>query len=99
MKVSPHFLPTCLCAISCLISPFFSLAQKLENINARVQGNQIIIEYDLLSTGEKDRYEIALYASHNSFSSPLGLVQGDVGRNVYPGKKKILWEARNELRT
>lgn len=98
MKMSPHFLPLRLCAIICALSPILTCAQKIENINARVQGNQIIVEYDLRSVSEKDRYEISLFSSHNSYAAPLAMVQGDVGRNVYPGKKKIVWEARNELR-
>ena len=75
-----------------------SFSQKFENINAQALGGQIIIEYDLKSIHEKDRYEVSVYSSHNSFSTPLALVQGDVGRNVTPGKRKIVWEAKNELR-
>lgn len=81
-----------------LLSPLATFSQKLENLKAIPQGEKIIVTYDISSDFPGDKYDIALYASSNNFSSPLQRVTGDVGRGQAEGKgKRIEWDAKNEL--
>ena len=81
-----------------LFAPLIGFSQKLENLIAVTQGEKIIITYDISSSHPGDRYDIALYASSNNFSSPLQQVRGDVGRGQPEGKgKRIEWDAKSEL--
>ena len=78
--------------------PLLAFSQKLENLKAIVQGEKIIVTYDLSQGYAGDKFDILLYASHNNFSSPLQRVNGDVGRGLTPGKgKTIEVDARNEI--
>ncbi len=78
--------------------PLLSFSQKLENQKAIVQGDKIIVTYDLSLGFPGDKFDVSLYGSHNNFSSPLQRVNGDVGRGLTPGKgKTIEVDARNEI--
>src|SRR6187551_4002809 len=74
-------------------------AQSLTNLSATQQGNEVVVNYQL--DGERGKaYTVALYASNNNFTSPLKLVQGDVGtKRILTGAgKKITWRVLDELR-
>ena len=74
-----------------------SHAQTIENIRSQLQGNQLIILYDLVGAAE-NIHKIELYISINDFSNPAVLVEGDVGEYVLTGKnKQITWKAREEV--
>jgi len=82
-----------------LMAPLAVLAQKVENIKAAVEGEKIIITYDIIEALTGDRYDVQIYASHNNFSAPLQRVRGDVGNKLLPGTtKRIEWDAKAELR-
>jgi hypothetical protein len=85
------------------LSLSFSLAcysQQITNVQAGIQGENIVVTYNLSSTDANARYDIKLYASHNNFSAPVNLVSGDVGGGITPGNgKRITWQARQELNT
>jgi hypothetical protein len=71
---------------------FCSLAQNLTNLSASQQGNEVVVNYQL--DGEKGKaYTVSLYASSNNFTTPLQLVQGDIGtKRILAGAgKKITW--------
>lgn len=81
-----------------LLAPLATFSQKLENLKAVPEGAKIIITYDISSDFPGDKYDIALYASSNNFSSPLQRVTGDVGNGQTGGKaRRIEWDAKNEL--
>ena len=63
-----------------------------------LQGEKIVITYDISADFAGDKFDISLYASSNNFSSPLQQVRGDVGKGQADGKsKRIEWDAKNEL--
>jgi hypothetical protein len=73
-------------------------AQSLQNIKAVLQGEMVILTYDLVSSHSADNYSVEVYASHNNFSSPLKAVSGDVGNDIKPGSNKsISWMAKAEI--
>ena len=81
-----------------LIVPFLSTAQKIDNLKAVLNGDEIIITYDLTSTNAVDKFDVSIYSTHNNFSVQLQQLSGDVGRNIGVGTgKKIIWYAKNEL--
>ncbi len=86
--------------LPCLALLFFCgslAAQKIENVKATINGDDIIITYDL-SGKEGQEFKINLYISNNNFSKPLIKASGDIGSKITPGKdKRVVWNAKNEL--
>ena len=86
--------------LPCLALLFFCgslAAQKIENVKATINGDDIIITYDL-SGKEGQEFKINLYISNNNFSRPLIKASGDIGSKITPGKdKRVVWNAKNEL--
>ncbi|MDZ4715313.1 MAG: Ser-Thr-rich GPI-anchored membrane family protein [Cytophagales bacterium] len=81
-------------------TPFLVFSQKLENLQAVPAGDKILITYDLSATNPGDKFDVALFGSHNNFSSPIQRVTGDVGKGLGVGKgKQIEWDAKNEIGT
>ena len=78
---------------------FMCQGQNLTQYTAIQQGNDVLISYQL--NGEKGKaHTIALYSSHNNFTAPLQMVEGDVGtKRILPGSgKSIRWRALEELK-
>jgi hypothetical protein len=74
-------------------------AQRLENIKADAinGGEQVIITYDLTGASTDQKYNVAVYSSHNNYSAPLKQVSGDLA-DVIPGPgKRIIWNAKVEM--
>jgi hypothetical protein len=72
-------------------------AQKIENVKATLNGDDIIITYDLTGTAGQE-FKINLYASNSNFSKPIIKASGDIGSRITPGKdKRVVWNAKNEL--
>lgn len=72
-------------------------AQKVENVVVFQEKSDIIVEYTLDSPSPQ---EIKLYISMDgggSFSNPLKSVEGDVGKGIYQGKKRIRWRVLDEF--
>ena len=60
-----------------------TIAQTVQNVRASLDGNDVIIQYDLTgSQGQK--FKVELYSSSNNYSTPLRMVSGDIGENVTP---------------
>lgn len=75
-------------------------AQKIENLKATFVDGKVVINYDLAGGNPKGKFNVSLYASHNSYLNSLNFVTGDVGKNLSGGAhKQILWEAGKELGT
>ena len=78
----------------------FAYSRQITSVQASIQGDNIVVTYNLSSTDANARFDIKLYASHNNFSTPVNLVSGDVGTGITPGNgKRITWQARQELIT
>lgn len=81
----------------CVI-PLSVFGQKIENLTAKASGDQIVITFDLPEGESGSHYSVAVFSSHNNFSSPLRNVSGDVGSTVLPGRnKRVEWAAKTEL--
>jgi len=73
-------------------------AQSIKNVQANLNGSNVIISYDLVASEKGQRFDILLKSSGDNFSSALKEVIGDVGANQTAGiGKKITWNARKEL--
>ena len=82
-----------------------SFSQKIGNIRAEQDGNNIVIHYDIINLSGAETFDISLYLSIDEaeFTGPLRSVSGDVGMNVAAGRnKKITWyvlEERESLKS
>jgi hypothetical protein len=77
--------------------PAFS--QKFKNVEIRLEGSLVQVNYELDGFEYGQLYEVHAYASHNDFAVPLQFVKGDVGQKVKGDGniKKISWDSRSEL--
>jgi len=79
----------------------FSLAataQQIENLSSSFDGHKVIITYDLIYADSSRRFEVELFSSLDSYSSPLAHTSGFVGKKVKPTKGlTIFWEPRKAL--
>jgi len=72
-------------------------AQIVENVQTKSEKGKIVIIYDLINNNPDSWVEIKVYASHNSFATPIANVIGDIGK-VTPGKgKQLEWFFGKEL--
>lgn len=79
-----------------LLMTLFSDAQTITNVQAKQQGDQVVITYYLQCTGTAC---ISVYVSEDGgihFTGPLKNVNGDVGCNITPGSKTITWNTLQE---
>lgn len=75
-------------------------SQRIENVKAMPLGEKVIVNYDITSATDGQKFKVQLFSSHNNFSSPLTMVSGDLGLNneLFPGtNKRIEWDAKSEL--
>jgi Kre9/KNH-like N-terminal Ig-like domain len=80
-----------------LFSTVCSFGQEIKNVQAKAEGNKVIITYDLISATEGQKFNIELRNSINNFSTVLKEVSGDVGVNQLTGfGKRIVWDALKE---
>lgn len=78
----------------------FATAQSIENVKTTFDGERILITYDLNNSDLTQKFNVALYSSHNKYGFPIQSLAGDAGENVLPGKgKRVSWEVRKELPT
>ncbi|MBS1543410.1 MAG: hypothetical protein JST14_07235 [Bacteroidetes bacterium] len=82
-----------------LLPSFPTIGQKIENWNASLQGDKIIISYDLVQGAPGEKYNVSIYGSFDNFASPLQKVTGDVGHGIMGGPgKKVIWDGKTELK-
>ena len=75
-----------------------SYAQKVRNVTAEFQNERVEISYDLIGELSGQVYEVIVYSSLDNYVSPLIYVNGDVGKEISPGRSKsIQWDAKQEL--
>jgi hypothetical protein len=87
------FLLGCLALFQALIS----FGQSITNVIAVQKDNLVEITYNL----ECEYYaDISIHyceKAGNEFKGPLLHVYGDVGPNIEPGERKIIWDVLNEI--
>jgi hypothetical protein len=72
--------------------------QAIENVKARLEGENLVVTYDLLNGTANDKFAVSLRSSHNNFATALAQLSGNVGDNVFPGKnRRVVWAVKNEL--
>jgi len=87
-----HILLSCLFLISLGTFGQSATIKKIE-----LNGEKIIVYYDLDDNNPNNEYQMNLYASKDKFSAPLTKVKGDVGSDVKPGlDRKIEWNLIQE---
>lgn len=73
-------------------------AQSVRNVRATINGNDVIISYDLNTPTRGQKFDITIKSSKDGFSNPLLKVSGDIGPEQIAGNgKKIIWEAKEEI--
>ncbi len=79
------------------ICPFIYFAQKVNNVEASQQGQNIVVTYDLEA---EQPCTINLFISTNggtTWQGPLKQVEGQVGPNIKSGKKKHYFICVNRI--
>jgi Kre9/KNH-like N-terminal Ig-like domain len=80
-----------------LLSAVYGFGQTVKNVQARAEGNKVIITYDLISNVEGQKFNIELRSSINDYTKALEEVSGDIGPDQAAGiNKKITWNALKE---
>ena len=75
-----------------------AFAQNVIIKKVELQGDKVIVHYELDDSNPNHEYQLQLYASKDNFAAPLIKVKGDVGDEIKPGSdKKIEWNIREEL--
>lgn len=72
-------------------------AQETSLQRIELNGELVTIFYSLNDTTQGRTYIVSLYSSKDNFASPLQKVTGDVGIEITPGNKKIVWNAKEEF--
>ncbi len=92
------YSPLFIAFLFAIFFPPFANAQRIENVQAKVEGESIKIYYDLISTAEEQTFDVLLFSSVNKYTQPLERIAGEVGKNVKPGINKVItWNAESEL--
>jgi hypothetical protein len=80
-----------------LLLPLTVLSQKVSISKLEVNGNKVIVHYDLEDNNPNNQYLLNLYASRDNYSAPLTKVKGDVGMDINPGgPKRMEWNITEE---
>ena len=67
-----------------------AVAQSIENIRKQIDGDEVIITYDLVSPDPRLNYGIRFYGSVEGRRERLFRATGDIGRDIEGGKNKAL---------
>jgi hypothetical protein len=82
-----------------LLVTHHSFSQSIENLNVKIEGEMILVSYELNNANPDQPYEIGLYSSVDNFGEPLKFVTGDVGQQVKGSSrfKSVKWNFVKEL--
>ena len=73
------------------------MAQTVSIKKIELDGEKVIVHYDLDDSNPNNEYQVNLYASKDKFSAPLTKVKGDIGEEVKPGAdRKVEWNLLQE---
>lgn len=90
-----HLIYKSLILVLLLLSGRGVQAQVVINVDFQAEGNTVVITYDLDAQAN-----IAVCLSLDGsweFGPALKCVSGDVGRNVAPGRKRVVWDVLSEM--
>ena len=74
-----------------------AFGQTVKNVQALAEQNKVTITYDLVGSGNGEKFDIELRSSIDGFNAPLVEVSGDVGPDQVAGiGKTITWLALKE---
>lgn len=80
----------------CSLTTMVCFGQEINNVQARQEGQYIIVNYDLDDAAARDQFTVTLYCSTTggySWGSELQNVSGDVGYGITGGRgKQIIWD-------
>jgi hypothetical protein len=83
-----------------LITIVFSFGVSAQTITIKkveLQGEKVIIYFDIDDSNSSHEFFLNVFASRDNFTAPLAKVKGDVGQEVKPGpNKKIEWNLMSE---
>ena len=83
-----------LTVIVLIVASISLVAQTVSNVEARTEGNNVYVSYDLSAPVEGQKFTIELRSSINNYTTVLKDVTGDVGPDQDPGiGKTIVWNA------
>lgn len=89
------------CAILMSIGLFYNstMAQTISNVRARVEGDKVIVIYDLIESEPGQLFKIKLKSSKDNYTLQLVQVSGNgIGEEVSPGDDKVItWYPKDEL--
>ncbi len=77
-------------------------AQQIKNVKARQQGEEIIINYELVADDDNQTFVVSvqLYEGETPDYIPKNRsLRGDVGENITRGKKQIIWAITEDIQT
>ncbi|RLB81767.1 MAG: hypothetical protein DRH17_08070 [Deltaproteobacteria bacterium] len=100
-RIKRHALALFITVLSFVLVPAAGHCQeRVTNVRAEQQGNQVFIYYDL--TGHEGKYQVKVRGSSNGgkdFDLPMKSVSGDIGKGIRPGRgKTIIWDATRDIR-
>jgi hypothetical protein len=74
-----------------------SISQEIKNLTMRIEGDQIMINYDLIGI-PTEAYRVTFYSSYDDYRNALTKIAGDVGLEVKAGSnRKAVWNVKEEL--
>jgi len=75
-----------------------SLAQEVKIEKVELQGNNVVIHYNLLDQNTDRKYSLHLYTSRDNYVQPMEMVDGDIGVDISVGEnKKVIWNVNKEF--
>ena len=91
------FIQIALFSVVFFVLPSWSAAQQVENIEPLITGDSIKISYTLHGTHPQESFYVDVFIITDEAETRLTRLNGDVGYNVAPGDKTIMWDFKNEL--
>lgn len=86
----------CVALVSLIFNPLRAQSVEVEWIE--LQGDKVIVHYNLNDGNLNRQFLVNLFSSKDNFTVPLNRVTGDVGTDVRPGAdRKITWDITKEL--
>ena len=88
-------IPCCLALLALHLSLH---GQDLSIRSVSLNGNDVVIKYDLIDEDLDHRYTLSLYSSQDNYVQPLKSVEGDIGVDLpVGGNKQVIWHVKEEF--
>ncbi|NBC82631.1 MAG: hypothetical protein GVY19_04535 [Bacteroidetes bacterium] len=74
-------------------------AQDISSVQARQQGEKIVITYDISDSRQGEKYYVNIWCRTNTGEYQVKSAEGDIGRNVPGGKSQynVEWDALKDV--